>query len=362
MKKFRKQSGGDGGQRGKPAGGIQLCRHGGAVPASSITVAAAQLPKGRYRRVTGNEAAALGLVAAAHRAGRHAGLRQLSDHAGQRDPARTVRSTRNSTCARCRPRTRSPPAWRPSAPRSAGRSGPPGPAGPGLSLKAEGLGLAVMTELPLVVINVQRAGPSTGMPTKTEQADLLMAMYGRHGECPLPVLAAATPADCFCMAFEAVRLAIKYMTPVLLLSDSFLANGAEPWRVVDPDDLPDLQRRRAARRRGASPPIAAIRETLARPWVRPGTPGCEHRIGGLEKEDVTGAVSYDAANHHRMVALRAEKIAGIAGDIPPAEVVGTRGRRPAGGRLGQHLRRDCRRRRRSCSRRARRWPICTCAT
>ena len=178
-----------------------------------------------------------------------------------------------------------------------------------------------MTELPMVVIDVQRAGPSTGMPTKTEQADLLMAMYGRHGECPMAVLAAATPADCFSMAFEAVRLAVKYMTPVLLLSDSFLASSAEPWRIVDPDELPDLHCDGIPSKADFAP-YRRNPETLARPWVSPGTPGLEHRIGGLEKEDVTGAVSYDAANHQKMVLLRAEKIARIARDIPPAKVVG----------------------------------------
>jgi len=159
------------------------------------------------------------------------------------------------------------------------------------------------------------------MPTKSEQADLLTVMYGRHGECPLAVLAAATPADCFAMAFEAVRLATKYMTPVVLLSDSFLANSAEPWRVVEPGDLPDL-RCSEVPEVGKFSPYQRDPSTLSRPWAVPGMPGCEHRIGGLEKEDVTGAVSYDAANHQRMVSLRREKIERIADDIPPAKVVG----------------------------------------
>jgi 2-oxoglutarate ferredoxin oxidoreductase subunit alpha len=179
-----------------------------------------------------------------------------------------------------------------------------------------------MTELPMVVIDVQRAGPSTGMPTKTEQSDLLMAMHGRHGEAPLAVLAAATPADCFAMVFEAVRLATKYMTPVMVLSDSFLANGAEPWRVVEPEELPDLHTPEIPTMEEFAP-YRRNPETLARPWVSPGTPGYEHRIGGLEKTDVTGAVSYDAANHQRMTELRAEKIERIARDIPPAKVTGT---------------------------------------
>ena len=184
-----------------------------------------------------------------------------------------------------------------------------------------------MTELPMVVFDVQRCGPSTGMPTKTEQTDLNIAMHGRHGECPMVVLAAATPADCFRMAVEAVRLAVKYMTPVMVLSDSFLASSAEPWRIVAPDSLPDL--------RGPALPAAADfapyrrdPKTLARPWATPGTPGLEHRIGGLEKEDVAGTVSYNAANHQRMTELRAKKIEGIAADIPPAEPVG-----PAKGEL-----------------------------
>jgi 2-oxoglutarate ferredoxin oxidoreductase subunit alpha len=197
-----------------------------------------------------------------------------------------------------------------------------GTSGPGLALKTEGLGLAVMTELPMVVIDVQRAGPSTGMPTKTEQSDLLMAMHGRHGEAPLAVLAAATPADCFAVVFEAVRLATKYMTPVMVLSDSFLANGAEPWKIVEPEELPDLHTP-AIPTTEQFAPYRRDPTTLARPWVAPGTPGYEHRIGGLEKTDVAGAVSYDAANHQKMVDLRAEKIKRIARDIPPAKVNGS---------------------------------------
>jgi 2-oxoglutarate/2-oxoacid ferredoxin oxidoreductase subunit alpha len=284
------------------------------------TVAAARLRKGRYRRVTGNEAAALGLIAATHRAGRtlvYASypitpaseiLHELSKH--KEYDVRTLQvEDEIAACVAALGASFS------------GAIGATGTSGPGLSLKAEGLGLAVMTELPLVCINVQRAGPSTGMPTKTEQADLLMAMYGRHGECPMPVLAAATPADCFRMAFEAVRLATKYMTPVMLLSDSFLSSSAEPWRIVDPEELPDLHVPVLSPQEDFAP-YRRNPETLARPWVAPGTPGREHRIGGLEKLDVTGTVNYDAANHQRMVDLRAEKVEGIARDIPPAEVTG----------------------------------------
>jgi 2-oxoglutarate ferredoxin oxidoreductase subunit alpha len=184
------------------------------------------------------------------------------------------------------------------------------------------MGLAVMTELPLVIIDVQRAGPSTGMPTKTEQADLLMALYGRHGEAPLAVLAAATPSDCFAMAFEAVRLATRFMTPVVLLSDSFLANGAEAFGIPDPEKLADLRVPVPAAGQKDFAPYRRDPTTLARPWAVPGTPGLEHRIGGLEKLDGSGLVSYEAENHRRMVELRASKIARIADDIPPAQVDG----------------------------------------
>ncbi len=283
-------------------------------------VAPAKLPRGRYRRLTGNEAAALGLVVAAERAGRpllYASypitpaseiLQELSKY--KEFDVRTLQA--EDEIAACVAAIGGS---------FAGAIGATGTSGPGLSLKAEALGLAVMTELPLVVVNVQRAGPSTGLPTKTEQSDLAMAVFGRHGESPLPVLAAATPADCFSMAFEAVRLAIRYMTPVILLSDSFLANGAEPWRIAVPEDLPDL----SANGRISPTDFAPYRRdsrTLARPWVAPGTPGCMHRIGGLEKEHETGQVSYEGANHHRMTTLRAEKIARIARDIPPAEPFG----------------------------------------
>src|SRR5947199_6649381 len=161
----------------------------------------------------------------------------------------------------------------------------------GMNLKAETIGLALAVELPLVITDVQRAGPSTGMPTKTEQADLLMAMYGRHGESPVPILAAATPADCFMMAYEAVRIAIKYMTPVVLLTDGYLANGAEPWLIPDPASLPDVPVRFRSEPQGFFPYLRD-EETLSRPWVVPGTPGLEHRIGGLAKEYLTGNVRY----------------------------------------------------------------------
>ncbi|HET6812211.1 MAG TPA: 2-oxoacid:acceptor oxidoreductase subunit alpha [Acidimicrobiales bacterium] len=199
--------------------------------------------------------------------------------------------------------------------------------GPGIDLKSETVGLAVSLELPLLIIDIQRGGPSTGLPTKTEQADLLHAMYGRHGEAPVPIVAAMTPGHCFYAAIEAARIALKYRTPVFLLSDGYLANGAEPWMLPNPDDLPDISVEFATEPNGSGEegaqaflPYLRDPETLARPWAVPGTPGLEHRIGGLEKEDGSGNISYDPANHERMVQLRAAKVAGIAKDIPPVEV------------------------------------------
>lgn len=192
--------------------------------------------------------------------------------------------------------------------------------GPGLSLKTEAMGLAVMMELPVVIINVQRGGPSTGLPTKTEQADLLMARFGRNGECPIPIVAAATPADCFYMAYEASRIALKYMTPVILLTDGFLANGAEPWKVPHTNELPDISVKFATNPEGFFP--YSRDENLSRPWAIPGTPGLEHRIGGLEKEHITGNISYDPANHEFMVKQRAAKVQKIEDDIPLQEVEG----------------------------------------
>jgi 2-oxoglutarate/2-oxoacid ferredoxin oxidoreductase subunit alpha len=200
--------------------------------------------------------------------------------------------------------------------------------GPGMILKAETVGLAVSVELPLIICDIQRAGPSTGMPTKTEQADLLLAMYGRNGESPVPIVAPCSPSDCFDIAIEAARIAVKYRTPVIVLSDGYLANGSEPWRLPDVATLPDL-----AGEFSFAPPYEAADdnavafepfrrdpETLARPWAVPGTPGLQHRIGGIEKADVTGSISYDPDNHDRMVRLRQAKVDGIANEIPPLTV------------------------------------------
>jgi len=198
--------------------------------------------------------------------------------------------------------------------------------GPGMALKTEAMGLAVMLELPLVIVNVQRGGPSTGLPTKIEQSDLLQAIYGRNGECPIPVIAARSPADCFDCAIEAFRIAVKYMTPVILLTDGGIANAAEPWRIPDVASLPKVEVSYRTDPEGFQP--YARDENLARPWVRPGTPGMEHRVGGLEKDFLSGNISHDPLNHQRMVEVRAAKVAGTAQDIPPTTVEG-----PASGDL-----------------------------
>jgi 2-oxoglutarate ferredoxin oxidoreductase subunit alpha len=202
-----------------------------------------------------------------------------------------------------------------------GHLGVTGTSGPGIDLKAETIGLAVTLELPMVIVDVQRAGPSTGMPTKNEAADLLAAMYGRHGESPLPIVAPYTPAHCFDAAIEAVRIAVAYRTPVILLSDTFLGNSSEPWLLPDVEELPEIDPGFATVPNSENGFLPYLRDDrLARPWALPGTPGLEHRVGGLEKEDVTGNISYDPVNHERMTHLRAEKVAGIADDIPPLAV------------------------------------------
>jgi 2-oxoglutarate ferredoxin oxidoreductase subunit alpha len=200
-----------------------------------------------------------------------------------------------------------------------------GSSGPGIALKSESISLAFMLELPMIVLNVQRGGPSTGLPTKPEQSDLLFSLYGRHGESPIPVLAIASPSDAFAMAIEAVRIAIKYMTPVILMSDNQIANGSEPWLLPDLDAIPEIEVAFATKPNGPDGtflPYMRNVDTFARPWAVPGTPGLEHRVGGLEKESITGNVSYDPANHQLMTDTRAWKVANIANDIPPLEVDG----------------------------------------
>src|SRR3712207_3092468 len=219
----------------------------------------------------------------------------------------------------------------------AGQLGVTTTSGPGVSLKSEAIGLAIMTELPLVVVDVQRGGPSTGLPTKTEQADLLQAMFGRNGEAPLPIVAPQSPADCFAAAVEATRIAVTYRTPVLLLSDGYLANGSEPWQVPDVADLPTIDPAFASEpnhettaKDGTTKadfwPYKRDEETLARPWAVPGTPGLEHRIGGLEKADGHGNISYDPSNHDLMVRTRQAKVDRVAESLPPLEVDDPSGR------------------------------------
>lgn len=279
-------------------------------------VAKADLPPGTYRNLDGNEAIALALAAVAHKSGLQVFLGSYPI-----TPASSVlhRAGRLKAHGVATFQAEDEIAAVGSALGAsfAGALGVTSTSGPGLALKGEMLGLAVMTELPMVIIDVQRGGPSTGLPTKTEQADLNIALFGRHGECPMPVLAAAAPDDCFHMVFEAARLALRFMTPVLLLSDGYIANGAEPFRVPSVEELPEIPvafHTDADSYRGA---YVRDPETLARAWVRPGTPGLEHRIGGLEKDDA-GGVSYDPLNHERMIRLRAEKVEAVAAEIPPA--------------------------------------------
>ncbi len=201
----------------------------------------------------------------------------------------------------------------------AGNLGVTGSSGPGVALKAEAMGLAVGAELPLIVVNVQRAGPSTGMPTKAEQADLMMSLYGRHGESPCAVLAPATPSECFQAMLTAATIATKFMTPVIVLTDGYIANAAEPWHIPDMDDLPDITPTFRDDPEGFQPFLRDT-DTLARPWAKPGTPGLEHRIGGIERSSETGHISYDPDNHQHMTDLRAEKIARIADHLPPVEL------------------------------------------
>jgi 2-oxoglutarate/2-oxoacid ferredoxin oxidoreductase subunit alpha len=288
--------------------------------AVSYEVRPAAIPAGTYRNITGNTATALGLVTAARKAGLPLFLGSYPITPAS-DVLHELAALKQFDV--CTFQAEDEIAGVGSALGAAfgGAIGVTTTSGPGMDLKAETLGLALAVELPLIVCDIQRAGPSTGMPTKTEQADLLMALYGRHGEAPVPILAPCTPADCFTVAFEAVRIAIKYMTPVIILSDGYLANGAEPWLIPDPAMLPAIPVAFRTDPQGFFPYVRD-EETLSRPWVRPGTPGLEHRIGGLAKESVTGNVSYAPLNHEQMVRLRARKVAGITREIAPTEVFG----------------------------------------
>jgi 2-oxoglutarate ferredoxin oxidoreductase subunit alpha len=284
-------------------------------------VARAAVQPGTYRKISGNEAIVLGLIAGARKAGRellYSGypitpassiLEMLASY--KHFGVRTVQAEDEIAAIGVA-----------LGASYAGHIGITGTSGPGMCLKAEFMGLAGSVELPLVIVDVQRGGPSTGLPTKTEQSDLLQALYGRHGESPMPVIAPSSPSDCFRAAFEAIRIAIQYSTPVILLSDGYLANGSEPWLVPSESSLPDISKPFA---KVGEPYVSFARdpETLARTQAIPGQPGLQHRIGGLEKDD-KGTISYDAENHGRMTALRAAKVEAIAKSLPPLETVGNR--------------------------------------
>ncbi|MBX3411761.1 MAG: 2-oxoacid:acceptor oxidoreductase subunit alpha [Pirellulales bacterium] len=290
--------------------------------ASQFRVNPAKLTPGKYRNITGNEATAWGLLAASKRSdcdlfyGTYPItpasdiLHELAKHKNfgvrtfqAEDEIAAITSVIGAAFA--------------------GAMSVTGSSGPGIALKGEGIGLGVMTELPMLVINVQRGGPSTGLPTKTEQADLLQAVCGRNGECPAPVIAARSPADCFDVVLEAWRIAVRYMTPVFILTDGYIANGSEPWRIPEVDSLPSITVTHPGPITNGDKYLPYQRdERLSRPWAVPGTAGLQHRIGGLEKQDITGNVSYDPLNHEHMVHLRANKVAGIANDIPLQEVDG----------------------------------------
>ena len=290
------------------------------------TVDKASLPPGTYRNVVGNYALSMGLAAAAEKS-----KLQLFYGGYPITPASDILHTLS--------------AWKHLGIKTfqaedeiagitavlgaafTGSLGVTATSGPGISLKGESMGLAVMAELPLVIINVQRGGPSTGLPTKTEQSDLLQAMYGRNGEAPMPVLASSTPGDCFYAAYEACRIAIKYMTPVMLLTDGYLANGSEPWQVPNIDDLESIDVKFADKSSvvdGQFMPYLRNKKTLARPWAIPGMKDLEHRIGGIEKEDVTGNVNYEPDNHHHMVKTRAKKVESIADELGKSEIFGNK--------------------------------------
>jgi 2-oxoglutarate ferredoxin oxidoreductase subunit alpha len=297
-------------------------------------VAKAKIPPGTYRKITGNEALAYGMVAATQLAHKElvyssypitpasSILEQLSDL--KRFGVKTLQAEDEIAAIGVA-----------IGASFGGAIGATGTSGPGICLKSEAIGLAVMTELPLIIINVQRGGPSTGLPTKTEQADLLQVMWGRNGECPVAIIAAKTPSDCFHIAFEAVRIATRFMTPVILLSDGYIANGAEPWPIPKIDNLPKIEIKHPTHANGNGELVHENGtgeggkflpykrdEWLVRPWAVPGTPGLEHRIGGIEKQDVTGNVNYEPANHEHMIKTRAQKIANIAETIPDLEVTG----------------------------------------
>jgi len=285
----------------------------------NYVVPKARLAPGRYRGINGNQALGLGLLAGAELSGLELFLGSypitpasdlLHFLAAQKHLGAKTFQAEDEIAAVCAA----------IGAAYAGGLAVTSTSGPGVALKAEAIGLAVMTELPLIVCDIQRGGPSTGLPTKTEQADLLQVLFGRNGECPVPVVAASSPGDCFFVAIEAVRIALRHMLPVVILSDGYLANGSEPWKIPDISSIPPIHTAFHTEVEGFQP--YARDEDLGRPWAVPGTPGLEHRLGGLEKEHLTGNVSYDPANHQFMTELRAAKVARVAKHIPPTEVHG----------------------------------------
>jgi 2-oxoglutarate ferredoxin oxidoreductase subunit alpha len=281
----------------------------------------APLAPGVYRNITGNQALAFGLIAASRLSGLPLFLGSYPITPAS-DILHELSKHKNFGVRTLQAEDEIAGIGAALGAAFAGHLGVTTTSGPGIDLKSETVGLAVSLELPLIIVDVQRGGPSTGLPTKTEQADLLHVMYGRHGEAPVPIIAAYSPTHCFEIAIEAVRIALKYRTPVYLMTDGYLANGAEPWRLPDVDALPDISVPFATEPNhdGEFWPYLRDPETLARPWAIPGTPGLMHRIGGLEKQDGTGNVSYEPENHELMCRLRAQKVAGIAAEIPDIEV------------------------------------------
>src|SRR5438034_3584334 len=286
----------------------------------SYDVPPAKLAPGVYRNISGNSALALGFVAAARKAAIPLFQGSYPITPGSDIPHALSMYTEFGVMTF---QAQDEIAARTSAIGAAygGALAITTTSGPGMALKMEAIGLAIAVELPIVICDIQRGGPSTGLPTKTEQADLLQALYGRNSEAPVPVLAAATPGDCFWMALEASRIALKYMVPVIILSDGYLANGAEPWKIPALEELPEIPVKYRTEREGFMP-YSRDPNTLARPWAVPGTPGLEHRIGGLEKQDVTGNVNYEPLNHERMVRLRAAKVAAVVQDVPDVVAAG----------------------------------------
>jgi len=288
---------------------------------TTFKVEKSKLPAGKYRSIMGNEALSYGLIAASQKSGLPLFLGSYPITPAS-DILHELSKYKNFGIRTFQAEDEIAAITSSIGAAYGGSLGITTTSGPGMALKAEAMGLAVMLEIPLVIINIQRGGPSTGLPTKTEQSDLMQAYYGRNGECPMPIVSASTPSDCFEAAFEACRIALQHMTPVILLSDGFIANGAEPWRFPKADDLPTIDVKfKTELSEGEEKYLPYLRdEKLARPWAVPGTPGLEHRIGGLEKQNITGNVNYEPENHQLMVNLRQEKVDKIAQYIPDQQL------------------------------------------